>query len=92
MNYKKEYLRIFKNLEKWNKELKKLQETCPHEDISGRYDYSGSYCDDTEYWVGVQCKVCGMCKSFYTSTNREQYNYWVDRVRNQNKNEVGVRK
>ena len=92
MKYKKEYSRILKNIEKWKVELKKLQESCSHEDISGCYDSSGSYYDEMVYWVGVQCKVCGMCKSFYASINREQYNYWVDRVRNQNKNEVGVRK
>ena len=92
MNYKKEYSRILKNLEKWNKELKKLQETCPHEDISGHCNYSGSYYVDPEYWVRVHCEVCGMYKSFYASTNREEYGYWVDRVRNQNKNEVEVRK
>ena len=40
MNYKKEYSRILKNLEKWNKELKKLQETCPHEDISGHCNFN----------------------------------------------------
>lgn len=83
MNYKKEYSRILKNIGKWKVELKKLQETCPHEDISGYYDSSGSYYDEMVYWVRVECRDCGMNKSFNATNNREEYGYWVDRIRNQ---------
>lgn len=69
-----------KDIEKLNNSIRKLKNTCLHENaISEPGANTGNYDLYESYWVTVECPDCGLYKTYDSEKNPREYIKFCDR-------------
>lgn len=75
MKIKTKMERLLKKQADVVEQINKVQQECPHEDVTGTYGASigNWYVGDNDYWINAKCEDCGKTFVVNEYKNREEY-------------------